>query len=121
MSSTSEVVFRQAIGAALRELRQETHLTLDDVWAATGIGPSQLVGIERGSRALHFAEAIYLAHVFETTLNEITARAEAIVEDWVNGGSRIGHATEVPRANRAGALGGEERAKPHGRHPRQAR
>src|SRR5574338_1674498 len=23
------------------------------------------------------------------------------VEDWVNGGSRIGHATQVPRANRS--------------------
>jgi transcriptional regulator with XRE-family HTH domain len=121
MSSTSEVVFRQAIGAALRELRQETHLSPDDVWAATGIGPSQLVAIERGARALHFAEAIYLAHAYRTTLDEITARAETIVEDWVQGGSRIGQTATPFPASGGGAPGGKERGKPHDPQPPDAR
>lgn len=90
MSSTSEAILGYAIAAALRELRREQDLDPDDVWGATGVSPSALSALERGRRGLQFLEALYLADAYQTTLEAIADRAHEIVDDWVEGGSRIG-------------------------------
>lgn len=64
------VVQRQRIGPAIRKLRHEQSLTLDDLAAQAGISASHLSRLERGQTLPSFTVLAGIAHVLGVSIDE---------------------------------------------------
>lgn len=64
------VVQRQRIGPAIRKLRHEQALTLDDLAAQAGISASHLSRLERGQTLPSFTVLAGIAHVLSVSIDE---------------------------------------------------
>lgn len=64
------VVQRQRIGPAIRKLRHEQNLTLDDLAEQAGISASHLSRLERGQTLPSFTVLAGIAHVLGVSIDE---------------------------------------------------
>jgi len=71
----------RAIGAALRQIRQEKCLTLRDLSQRTNSKHSLFAKIETYQRRITFGELAELADLMETTTENVIARAYQLLEE----------------------------------------
>ena len=67
-----------ALGEAVRQLREQAGLSQEALADRAGTDLTQLGGVERGTRNATYEYLVRLAKSLDTTVSEITARADQI-------------------------------------------
>jgi transcriptional regulator with XRE-family HTH domain len=65
------------LGRAIRRLRHKRKLTIEELAFASGVHPTYVSGIERGTRNPSWEKACALAHGLGITIAYLSARAES--------------------------------------------
>jgi transcriptional regulator with XRE-family HTH domain len=66
------------LGWAIRELRWERRLTIEELGFAAGVHPTYLSGIERGVRNPSWEKLCFLADALEIPVADMARRAESV-------------------------------------------
>lgn len=74
------IVQRQRIGPAIRKLRHEQNLTLDDLAEQAGISASHLSRLERGQTLPSFTVLAGIAHVLGVSIDEFAKLEHDVTE-----------------------------------------
>jgi transcriptional regulator with XRE-family HTH domain len=65
------------LGRAIRRLRRARRWTIEELAFASGVHPTYVSGIERGTRNPSWEKACALAHGLNVTITYLSARAES--------------------------------------------
>lgn len=85
MAGASEGMRRRAMGAYLRHLRQESGLSLDEVWVRSGVVPDTTERVEAGLKDISLVDADALGYLFRITTDALLHETDRLVELWTHG------------------------------------